>query len=36
MITIDELERYFQQRTEENTFSGVVLITQDEVGPGFV
>lgn len=29
MITMDELERYFQQRTEEDTFSGVVLITQD-------
>jgi CubicO group peptidase (beta-lactamase class C family) len=28
MIDSDELERYLQQRTEENTFSGVVLITQ--------
>ena len=28
MISLDELERYFQQRMEQNAFSGVVLITQ--------
>ena len=28
MIDTDELERYLQQRTEQDTFSGVVLITQ--------
>src|SRR5437667_6979215 len=28
MIAPDELERYFQQRAEQNAFSGVVLITQ--------
>jgi CubicO group peptidase (beta-lactamase class C family) len=28
MINTDELERYFQQRTDQDTFSGVVLITQ--------
>ncbi|GAC1384081.1 MAG: serine hydrolase [Ktedonobacteraceae bacterium] len=28
MIFLDELERYFQQRMEQNAFSGVVLITQ--------
>ena len=28
MISPDELNRYFQQRTEQNSFSGVVLITQ--------
>ena len=28
MISPDELERYFQQRTEQHAFSGVVLITQ--------
>src|SRR2546423_15216589 len=28
MISPDELERYFQQRAEQDTFSGVVLITQ--------
>jgi CubicO group peptidase (beta-lactamase class C family) len=28
MIAPDELERYFQQRTEQDAFSGVVLITQ--------
>jgi len=28
MISPDELERYFQQRTEQDAFSGVVLITQ--------
>jgi CubicO group peptidase (beta-lactamase class C family) len=28
MISPDELDRYFQQRTEQNSFSGVVLITQ--------
>ena len=28
MISPDELERYFQQRTEQYAFSGVVLITQ--------
>ncbi len=28
MLDSDEIERYFQQRTEEDTFSGVVLITQ--------
>src|SRR5712691_12188779 len=28
MIPPDELERYFQQRTERDAFSGVVLITQ--------
>jgi CubicO group peptidase (beta-lactamase class C family) len=30
MIARDEIERYFQQRTEEYSFSGVVLITQGE------
>ena len=30
MIDADELERYLQQRTEEGTFSGVVLITQGD------
>src|SRR5260221_10829089 len=28
MIAPDELERYFQQRTQQDAFSGVVLITQ--------
>src|ERR1700730_3194015 len=28
MISPDELERYFQQRTEQDAFSGVVLLTQ--------
>src|SRR5947209_14242928 len=28
MIAPDELERFFQQRTEQDVFSGVVLITQ--------
>src|SRR5260370_35810828 len=28
MIPPDELARYFQQRTEQDAFSGVVLITQ--------
>lgn len=28
MISPDELERYFQQRTQQEAFSGVVLITQ--------
>lgn len=28
MIVLDELERYFQQRTQQNAFSGVILITQ--------
>jgi CubicO group peptidase (beta-lactamase class C family) len=28
MISPDELERYFQQRTAQDAFSGVVLITQ--------
>ena len=28
MISPDELERYFQQRTEQDDFSGVVLLTQ--------
>src|SRR6266513_5688161 len=28
MISPDELNRYFQQRMEQNSFSGVVLITQ--------
>jgi len=28
MISPGELERYFQQRTEQNAFTGVVLITQ--------
>src|SRR6185312_788224 len=28
MISPGELERYFQQRTEQHAFSGVVLITQ--------
>jgi CubicO group peptidase (beta-lactamase class C family) len=28
MISPDELNRYFQQRTEQDTFSGVALITQ--------
>src|SRR5260370_13154599 len=28
MIAPDDLERYFQQRAEQNAFSGVVLITQ--------
>jgi CubicO group peptidase (beta-lactamase class C family) len=28
MISSDELNRYFQQLTEQNSFSGVVLITQ--------
>jgi hypothetical protein len=28
MIAPDELERYFQHRTEQDAFSGVVLITQ--------
>src|SRR5437764_1024935 len=28
MINTGELERYLQQRTEQDTFSGVVLITQ--------
>lgn len=28
MIATDELERYFQQRMQQDTFSGVVLITQ--------
>ncbi len=28
MIVLDELERYFQQRAEQDAFSGVVLITQ--------
>ncbi|HYX49065.1 MAG TPA: serine hydrolase, partial [Ktedonobacteraceae bacterium] len=30
MIATDELERYLQQRTEEDTFSGVILITQGD------
>jgi len=28
MIALDELERYFQQRTQQDAFSGAVLITQ--------
>src|SRR5258708_34102320 len=28
MIAPDELERYFQQRTQQDAFSGVVLIMQ--------
>jgi CubicO group peptidase (beta-lactamase class C family) len=28
MIALDELERYFQQRAQQDAFSGVVLITQ--------
>jgi CubicO group peptidase (beta-lactamase class C family) len=28
MIFLDELERYFQQRTQQDVFSGVVLITR--------
>ena len=28
MISPDELERYMQQRAEQDDFSGVVLITQ--------
>src|SRR5512142_1352066 len=30
MISPDELNRYLQQRTEQNFFSGVVLITQGD------